>query len=85
MMFFDFLIFWFFDVLWTSSQNWSFTTSFIKSASCGLINDTLGRKLQLWLLCENDRIYGCEQVAVLKNIAGSKANYSYIVLYKYMV
>ena len=47
----------------TSSQNWSFTTSF-KSASCGLINDTLGRKLQLWLLCENDRIYGSQQVAV---------------------
>ena len=35
-----------------------------KSASCGLINDTLGHKLHLWLLCEHERVHGSQQVAV---------------------
>ena len=27
-----------------------------------LKNDILGRKLQLWLSCDNDTVYGCKQV-----------------------
>ena len=33
-------------------------------ATCGLINDTLGPKLQLWLLCKNDKVYGVKNTAV---------------------
>ena len=31
-----------------------------------LINDTLGRKLQLWLPCKNEKIYGNVHTAVLE-------------------
>ena len=36
-------------------------------ATCGLINDTLGRKLQLWLPCENEKVYRIKNTTVLQH------------------